>query len=515
MILPYTQFVTEAKISSANFSKATDLIISILKKRTGSTFYRFGGKNGYTETKKGVGVLYLYDRNKAIRFNLIGNDFSSITLWNNFKLGKSGDYTLNFGDANVVSAVNSIVDAIIKPGVGTREFYVESNEMLNEASRVSPEEFYVMINDNLFPNENIGAVTWERLSNIATRLDKQIPTVVRKCQVGKGKVRTYDLTMLMNVPNASKPAQSAEPIYYVKVTAQDPETKKFMSVKGDARASDILKTIDDAVNNPSPDLVKKMGKDPNTLFGHMKALTQVVARGKRNSLVITGGAGIGKSHSVFETVAGEGLVKNKDWYLVKGKITTATLYQMLYQHRDGTLLVFDDADSVWGDQDAANILKAALDSYDERHVSWYSARTVNISKMNDADKAVFYSSLDLKIAADPGDPKIKYPSEFEYRGRIVFISNLPVSKMDAAVLNRSTKIDMDLTTDEIFARIESILPHLGKKDVPLEAKREIFDFIKQHTKSGKLESPSIRTYVGAEDLYSSGIENWRELMEYI
>ena len=131
------------------------------------------------------------------------------------------------------------------------------------------------------------------------------------------------------------------------------------------------------------------------------------------------------------------------------------------------------------------------------------------------EKQTFYDNIDKKIEEDPTDSKIKFPSMFDYNGRIIFISNLPSNKLDAAVLNRSTKIDMDLTTDEIFARIDSILTKIGSKDVPLEAKREIFQFIKDHHASGKIDAPSIRTFVGAEDLYRSGLPNWRDLMEYV
>lgn len=44
------------------------------------------------------------------------------------------------------------------------------------------------------------------------------------------------------------------------------------------------------------------------------------------------------------------------------------LYMALFINRD-KLIVFDDCDSVFGNIDSVNILKAALDSYDTRMVS--------------------------------------------------------------------------------------------------------------------------------------------------
>lgn len=197
-------------------------------------------------------------------------------------------------------------------------------------------------------------------------------------------------------------------------------------------------------------------------------------------------------------------------------VKTETVYDIeienLHNFFGNNILVHN---SVWGDQDAANILKAALDSYDERHVSWNSARTVPMTKMSPEKRAEFEADLDAQMEADPSDSKIKYPSEFLYNGRIIFISNLPVNKLDAAVLNRSTKIDMSLTDDEVMVRIKSILPFIGSKNVSIEIKEEILAFIAKEAKSGVLNAPTIRTFVNAEDLYKSGLPDWRELLKYM
>lgn len=512
-MLNFNNFLLEAKISAANFNRASELVVKLLAKKTGQKFYRFGGPDGYVENAKGTGILYIYAKNKAIRFNHNGSEFNSITLWKAFKLGRKGDFTVDLGDVNIVSAVDKIIEIVLNPKAGTTQLYVES---LNEAARVSPEEFYSMINDALFPGENIASLKWDRLADIALKNDKLIPTAVRKTVTGPRSNKVYDLTQLLSAKNASVVSKDNDPVYSIKVTPTDAITKSFASAKGDARADTIMKTIGSAMaSDPTKKEIDVMVKDPTTLFHHMKSLIQVVCRKKRNSLIITGGAGIGKSYTVLQTIGEEGLQKNRDWFLIKGRITTAALYQMLYMHRKNALLVFDDTDSVWGDQDAANVLKAALDSSDERTVSWNSTRTVNLSKMSEDDRENFYDELDAKLDTDPGDNKIKYPSEFEYEGRIIFISNLDQSKLDPAVMNRSTKIDMNMTTAQLFERIALILPNIGSKDVPLDAKEEIFEFIKKNSAAGKLDKPSIRTYVGAEDLYRSGLPNWRDLMAYI
>jgi DNA polymerase III delta prime subunit len=45
------------------------------------------------------------------------------------------------------------------------------------------------------------------------------------------------------------------------------------------------------------------------------------------------------------------------------------------------------------------------------------------------------------------------PKSFIYTGRIIFISNLPESKIDQAIRSRSAVIDVSMTTDEVVDRM--------------------------------------------------------------
>ena len=217
---------------------------------------------------------------------------------------------------------------------------------------------------------------------------------------------------------------------------------------------------------------------------------------------------------VTQTLKKEGLTKGKGWYLVKGKISTSALYQMLFMHRKDDILCFDDTDNIWKDQEAANILKAALDSGDERIISWVSPRTTNVSLLSDAEKEKINDEIDIKFRSEP-EGTHKLPSEFEYQGRIIFISNLTYDKFDSAVLTRSAKIDMTLTRDQMFMRMESILAEMGDSSVPLSTKKEILGFLRTQSDIGALSDVSMRTYVAAEDLYKSGLPNWKELLDYV
>jgi len=347
----------------------------------------------------------------------------------------------------------------------------------------------------------------QEITEILSYYDHLVPTKIRATKYGRGKNSRYDLTSL--VDDDSLPTSFEKP-KIITVSSGDPNSKPNPSIDGDKKAKEYERKINKAVQNPD---VKQEMQDPNTLFGIMKNLVQVVARGARNSLVVYGGPGTGKSYTVFETLKQEGLQRGSDYYLVKGRITTSELYKHLFMHRKGKIIVFDDTDSVWSDKDAANMLKAALDSYDERVISWYSGRTFNVSTLDEYEKEQY----NQKVEDELGDPesKVKFPSEFLYEGRIIFISNLPYEKFDSAVLTRSAKIDMSLTQEQMFQRMEGILEHLGDADVSIEAKREILEFLKEENRSGKLRDISMRTFTAAQDLYKSGLPNWKELLGYV
>ena len=113
-------------------------------------------------------------------------------------------------------------------------------------------------------------------------------------------------------------------------------------------------------------------RDPAVMFGNLERLTKMVGRGIQPSLVITGMAGVGKTHLVKETLKQMGLRESYEFVHFKGRATAAGLFITLYQNSD-KIVVLDDCDSVFKDDDAVNILKAALDSYDTRRISYITS----------------------------------------------------------------------------------------------------------------------------------------------
>ena len=232
-------------------------------------------------------------------------------------------------------------------------------------------------------------------------------------------------------------------------------------------------------------LQAKEAQCPDEMFKNIERLTKMVGRGLQPSLVITGGAGMGKTHIVKSTLEGMGLKESYDFVHFKGRATAAGLFVTLYENND-KIIVLDDCDSVFRDDDAVNILKGALDSYDTRKISYISTK-----------------SLKDEYGAE-------VPRHFEFSGRIIFISNITQSKLDEAIRSRSFVADVDLTNDQMFERIEQLMPSMESR-VPAAAKEQALQLMKELDKEFEIEI-NLRSFIKAARICAMGFENPKMLV---
>ena len=232
-------------------------------------------------------------------------------------------------------------------------------------------------------------------------------------------------------------------------------------------------------------LLAKESQDPTEMFKNIERLTKMVGRGLQPSLVITGGAGMGKTHIVKSTLEEMGLKESYDFVHFKGRATAAGLFVTLYENND-KIIVLDDCDSVFKDDDAVNILKGALDSYDTRKISYISTKSL---------KDEFGSEV---------------PRHFEFSGRIIFISNINQSKLDEAIRSRSFVADVDLTNDQMFERIEQLMEKMESR-VPSAAKAQALELMKELDKEYEIEI-NLRSFIKAARICAMGFENPKMLV---
>ena len=236
-------------------------------------------------------------------------------------------------------------------------------------------------------------------------------------------------------------------------------------------------------------------------FGVLDEMSRACIAGDIRAMIVTGPAGIGKSHgvnlqmekaSMFDKLAG----KKVRFEVVKGAMSGIGLFAKLYKFSDAkNVLVFDDCD-IWEDQDAINVLKGALDSGKTRRISW---------------------NTDSRILRDEG-----IPNSFNFNGSIIFITNKSFDAKKAGKMQphldalQSRCHFLDLTVDserDKMLRIKQVHRDadgglFSEYDFSQEQTDEIMSFIWDN--HSKLREVSLRMCLKVADLVKISA-NWREL----
>lgn len=219
-------------------------------------------------------------------------------------------------------------------------------------------------------------------------------------------------------------------------------------------------------------------------FDFMEQLIGMVINKSAKSILVTGEGGVGKTYSVLSCLISAGKIDinklmpsienlkiavpdtevemetkvmaqiNKpkgDYIIIKGHSTAKSLYRLLFENRD-RIIIFDDCDSILNDKTSLNLLKAALDSYEERWVSWHAESP--------------FGETDL-------------PTTFKFNGSIIFVSNMSLKKMDDAVKTRCFKVDLSMTTPQRIERMRAVLEHV-MPDVPYDHRLEAMNLLDKY-----------------------------------
>lgn len=236
-------------------------------------------------------------------------------------------------------------------------------------------------------------------------------------------------------------------------------------------------------------------------FRVVKSLAKASVNGDIRSLIISGPGGVGKSFTVTSVVEEwDPLVRNH--VIIKGFVRPTGLFKTLYQYRNaGQVVIFDDADSIFQDDAALNILKAVCDTTEKRMVSWMSEGT---------------------MATDDGQ---KVPKTFQFDGTIIFISNLDFSEIVAkmtsrlaphmeAMMSRSHYVNLEMKTRRhCVIRIKQVMRSgmLSNMGLGPWAQEEILRFIDDNL--NQLQELSLRTAIKIASLYKAFPDNdeWKKM----
>lgn len=195
-------------------------------------------------------------------------------------------------------------------------------------------------------------------------------------------------------------------------------------------------------------MLKQQGKDTDDQFKMLREKVRMLDLNIKKGLIVTGGSGLGKTETVRNTLNN---AKMKFKYSKPNIASYGDLYKLLYTNNDG-ILFLDEVDKLIkkGSQ-FITLLKGATDMDGSRTLTY-------INKM-DKDMA-----------------QKKYPMSFDYAGKLVLVANISLDKVDDALKSRCFTQEIDLSNNEVLARIEKTL-RMNKRDVPYQVKKEVYDFL--------------------------------------
>lgn len=248
----------------------------------------------------------------------------------------------------------------------------------------------------------------------------------------------------------------------------------------------------DNPNETEEDIVLRI----SDMFDVFHKYAKGAVNGNVRSLVVSGAGGVGKSYMIENTLEYAKENNGIKYELVKGVLSPVNLYKLLFRNRDNkSIIVLDDADSIFADEQALSLLKNALDSSVSRKICWLAE-----------SKALSEHSI---------------PNWFMYEGSMIFITNRDFdAEVDGggryaphmqALMTRALYLDLKLhTARDLSAWIRYIVSknHILVQDgLSYAQEQEVLDFISEN--KNKLRHLSIRTALKLSSMVKTDGEAWK------
>lgn len=231
-------------------------------------------------------------------------------------------------------------------------------------------------------------------------------------------------------------------------------------------------------------------------FDILEVLTEACIVGNARALIVSGPAGLGKSHTV-EAALNHWDPNAINHTVVKGYVRATGLVKMLYQYREaGQVIVFDDADAIFFDDISLNLLKAVCDTTERRRVSWLSEGAL----------------IDEESAE-------RIPRTFDFNGTIIFITNYDFDAMIdrghklaphlQALVSRSHYIDLAMRTRrDYLIRIRQVIKQGLLSDLKTDERNDVIAFIEKN--HAQLRELSLRMALKVGNIRKSN-KNWEKI----
>jgi len=255
---------------------------------------------------------------------------------------------------------------------------------------------------------------------------------------------------------------------------------------------DRVTHIEPAIFETDEEIEQKL----NDRFDVLSEMTDACLAGDVRAMIVSGPAGLGKSYTV-ETTLEKWDPSNDRHEIVRGYVRATSLFRLLHRHRNpGNVLVFDDSDSIFNDDNSLNLLKAACDTNKKRTISYMTEAAL----------------VDEETAES-------LPKTFEFNGTIIFITNRDFdADIDRghkfaphmqAMISRSHYVDLAMRTQrDYMMQIRRVVRQglLANSGLSIEQQEEVVKFVE--TNSTKLRELSLRMVLKVATIRKRSGDRW-------
>lgn len=495
------QQLYEAKIGGSSATLAMETMVKYLQKKLGEKLIKVPGVEHYKNSDgSGYGYRYIIGGStRCIRFNwhsepVAGKtaEMMSVDIFS----GKTHDpnFTVRTRGMSLVKSLPALASILVSPSLGKFSYFPVDEK---EAIKVTEGVLREAKRDDFTAEEALGdfmakltrGATYTRSDFIgqyhivhAGIFDTIVRQFKDKFTIEKNRVSISPGTQISDLTHAILSQAGV-----LEVT-RGGSKEVFLSTQQEIEAEALANA---AERVPYGDVLE-----------HLEGLVQGIIKGAFNALFVAGKGGTGKTQTVERVLQAHGLSDNDGGYFKNtGSASAAGVYTLLYQHRND-IIVFDDSDGALADVDARNLIKAATDTKKSRKMVW-NKKSSFIFDPNEEDPDVY------------ADDTTMAPKFFDFKGRIIFISNLPLAKLDpdGALRTRAFVINVDPTDDEMFEFMDKILHDIKLEEglaLSTAEKENVLKVVKTSKRKGDV---SLRKLVRALNLAASGAPQWEKLVE--